>query len=45
MDIRTLGQEAMTLHRQGRLAEAESRYRQILAIDPRLFPALLVGQK
>jgi len=42
VDIRTLGQEAMTLHRQGRLAEAESRYRQILAIDPRLFPALFM---
>jgi len=30
----------MALHRQGRLAEAEARYRQILALDPRLFPAL-----
>lgn len=30
----------MTLHRQGRLAEAESLYRRILAIDPNVFPAL-----
>jgi predicted O-linked N-acetylglucosamine transferase (SPINDLY family) len=35
-----LGQEALTLHRQGRLAEAETLYRRILAIDPHVFPAL-----
>ena len=40
MDLSALGREAMALHRQGRLAEAEARYRQILALDPRLFPAL-----
>jgi predicted O-linked N-acetylglucosamine transferase (SPINDLY family) len=40
VDLRALGQEAMTLHQQGRLAEAETRYRQILAVAPQLFPAL-----
>ncbi len=40
MDLRALGQQAITLHRQGRLAEAESLYRQILAIDAHMFAAL-----
>lgn len=40
MNLAALGQEAMTLHRQGRLAEAETLYRRILAIDPHVFPAL-----
>lgn len=35
-----LGRQAVALHQQGRLAEAEQLYRQILQIDPRLFPAL-----
>lgn len=30
----------MALHQQGRLAEAEALYRQVLAIDPKVFPAL-----
>lgn len=40
MDLRALGQQAMTLHQQGRLAEAETLYRRILAVDPHVFPAL-----
>ncbi|HYC63283.1 MAG TPA: tetratricopeptide repeat protein, partial [Reyranellaceae bacterium] len=32
-------QQAMTLHRQGRLAEAEPLYRAILAREPRHFGA------
>jgi len=40
MDLRALGQQAMTLHSQGRLAEAETVYRRILAIDPHVFAAL-----
>jgi len=40
MDLRALGQQAMALQSQGRLAEAEALYRRILAIDPQLFPAL-----
>ena len=40
MDLRALGQQAMALHRQGRLAEAQNLYRKILAIDPQVFPAL-----
>lgn len=42
MDLHVLGQQAMTLHRQGHLAEAEARYRQILVIDPHVFPALFM---
>jgi predicted O-linked N-acetylglucosamine transferase (SPINDLY family) len=40
VDLRALGQQAMTLQGQGRLAEAESLYRKILATDPHVFPAL-----
>jgi protein O-GlcNAc transferase len=39
-DIHVLGRQAVALHRQGRPAEAEQLYRQILALDPRVFPAL-----
>ena len=34
------GRQAVALHQQGRLAEAEALYRQILEIDGRVFPAL-----
>jgi protein O-GlcNAc transferase len=34
------GRQAVALHQQGRLAEAETLYRQILALDPKVFPAL-----
>ena len=40
MDLHALGRQAMALHQQGRLADAEALYRQILAIDARVFPAL-----
>ena len=39
-DLSALGRQAVALHRQGRLAEAENLYRQILAQDGRVFPAL-----
>lgn len=39
-DIHALGRQAIALHQQGRKAEAERLYRQILTIDPRVFPAL-----
>jgi predicted O-linked N-acetylglucosamine transferase (SPINDLY family) len=39
-DVHVLGRQAVALHQQGRLTEAEKLYRQLLAIDPRVFPAL-----
>lgn len=39
-DIHVLGRQAVTLHQQGRTAEAEALYRKVLEIDPRVFPAL-----
>jgi predicted O-linked N-acetylglucosamine transferase (SPINDLY family) len=39
-DVHVLGRQAVALHQQGRLADAELLYRQILGIDPRVFPAL-----
>ena len=39
-DIRVLGRQAVALHQQGRPAEAEQLCRRILAINPRVFPAL-----
>jgi predicted O-linked N-acetylglucosamine transferase (SPINDLY family) len=39
-DLHALGRQAVALHQQGRLAEAERLYRQILDIDGRTFPAL-----
>ncbi|HZQ41199.1 MAG TPA: tetratricopeptide repeat protein [Rhizomicrobium sp.] len=39
-DLHALGRQAVALHRQGRLADAEKLYRQILALDARVFPAL-----
>jgi predicted O-linked N-acetylglucosamine transferase (SPINDLY family) len=39
-DLADLGRQAVALHRQGRLVEAEGLYRQILDIDGRVFPAL-----
>jgi len=39
-DIHVLGRQALALHSQGRTADAEKLYRQILAIDPLVFPAL-----
>ena len=39
-DIHVLGRQAVALHQQGKPAEAERLYRQILEIDPRVFPAL-----
>ncbi len=39
-DIHVLGRQAVALHQQGRPAEAEKLYRQVLAIDPGVFPAL-----
>ena len=40
MDLHALGRQATALHQQGRLAEAEALYRQILGHDARVFPAL-----
>ena len=34
------GRQAVALHQQGRLAEAEALYRRILAVDGRVFPPL-----
>jgi len=39
-DIHVLGRQAVALHQEGRRAEAEQLYRQILALNPRVFPAL-----
>ena len=39
-DIHVLGRQAVALHQQGRPEEAEKLYRQILAINPKVFPAL-----
>jgi predicted O-linked N-acetylglucosamine transferase (SPINDLY family) len=39
-DVHVLGRQAVALHQQGKPAEAERLYRQVLAIDPRVFPAL-----
>ena len=39
MDRKTLNEQAVALHRSGRLAEAESLYLQLLADDPRDFSA------
>jgi protein O-GlcNAc transferase len=39
-DVHVLGRQAVALHQQRKLAEAETLYRQVLAIDPRVFPAL-----
>ena len=39
-DIHVLGRQAVALHRQGRPLEAEELYREILAINPHVFPAL-----
>ena len=38
--MHVLGRQAVALHQQGKLADAEQLYRQILEIDPRVFPAL-----
>ena len=38
--VHAWGRQAVALHQQGRLAEAEALYRQILATDGRIFPAL-----
>ncbi len=44
MNTGTLREKAIALHRSGRLAEAEQLYREVLAADPRDFPARhLVG--
>ena len=40
--IQVLFQQAMTLHRSGRLAEAETAYRQITRVDVRDFPSRLM---
>lgn len=40
MDLAALGRAATALHREGRLDEAEPLYRQILAANPNVFPAL-----
>ena len=40
MDLHAMGRQAITLHQQGRLADAETLYRQILRADPNVFPAL-----
>jgi protein O-GlcNAc transferase len=39
-DVHVLGRQAVALHQQGKSAEAERLYRQVLEIDPRVFPAL-----
>jgi hypothetical protein len=39
-DLQALGQQAIGLHREGRSSEAQRLYRQILQINPRIFPAL-----
>ncbi|HET7086254.1 MAG TPA: tetratricopeptide repeat protein [Rhizomicrobium sp.] len=39
-DLQALGRQAMALHQTGRLDEAETLYRRIIAADPNLFPAL-----
>ena len=39
MNTGTLREKAIALHRSGRLAEAEQLYREVLAADPRDFPA------
>jgi protein O-GlcNAc transferase len=39
-DVHVLGRQAVALHQQGKPAEAERLYRQILEIDPQVFPAL-----
>ena len=39
-DIHVLGRQAVALHQQGKTAEAERLYRQVLEIDPHVFPAL-----
>src|SRR6218665_635074 len=36
MDLKALAQQAVTLHQQGNLAQAESLYMQILQADPAL---------
>jgi predicted O-linked N-acetylglucosamine transferase (SPINDLY family) len=44
VDLHALGRQAVALHQQGRLADAESLYRQIIAADPKLFaPLYLLG--
>lgn len=40
VDVHALGRQAVALHQQGQLAEAETLYRQIIAAEPRLFPPL-----
>lgn len=40
MDLHALGRQAVALHQQGRLGEAETLYRKILTLDARVFPAL-----
>jgi predicted O-linked N-acetylglucosamine transferase (SPINDLY family) len=40
MDLHALGRQAIALHQQGRLVEAEALYRQILDLDAGVFPAL-----
>ena len=40
MDLHALGRQAILLHQQGRVEEAETLYRQILGADPNVFPAL-----
>lgn len=40
MDLAALGRQATALHQQGRLSEAEPLYRQILAANPSVYPAL-----
>jgi predicted O-linked N-acetylglucosamine transferase (SPINDLY family) len=40
MDLNALGRQAVALQQQGRNADAEALYRQILAADPHVFPAL-----
>ncbi|HMH64108.1 MAG TPA: tetratricopeptide repeat protein, partial [Rhizomicrobium sp.] len=37
-----LGRQAVALHQQGRLAEAEALYRQIIAAEPNLYPPLFL---
>ena len=39
-DIHVLGRQAVALHQQGKTEQAEQLYRQVLEIDPRVFPAL-----